>query len=77
MLWQIALAATSVSELDDIYRPFRPKRHSGNNCTGKGLTPLAEQICRNANSAELEKTDQPPYVNPTELDTAEDVSLVP
>ncbi len=48
--------ASTLSALDDIYRPYRPKRRTRASVAAeKGLTPLAEQIKKADNSCDPQK----------------------
>ncbi len=50
------LRAPTMTELEDLYLPFRPKRRTrGQIARERGLLPLAESVLRNFSTQELEK----------------------
>ena len=52
--------ANTQAELEDIYRPFRPKRETrATKAVAKGLQPLADQICAQEEDKTLEELAQP------------------
>ncbi len=66
--------ATTVTEIDDIYRPFRPKRKTrASVAKEKGLEPLADAIyAQSADSASPDELAKA-YINPEKgVETAED-----
>ena len=66
--------ATTVTEIDDIYRPFRPKRKTrASVAKKKGLEPLADAIyAQSADSASPDELAKA-YINPEKgVETAED-----
>lgn len=64
--------AETLAEIEDIYRPFRPKRRTrASVAKEKGLEPLAEQIEKQGSGDPLDFAKQ--YVNPEkEVETPED-----
>lgn len=65
--------AKTVSELDDIYRPFRPKRRTrATAAREKGLEPLADAIFKQDKNTDITKLAEE-YINPEkEVLTADD-----
>ncbi|NLJ30485.1 MAG: RNA-binding transcriptional accessory protein [Clostridiales bacterium] len=66
-------AAATLSEIDDVYRPFRPKRRTrASVAKEKGLEPLADAIWEQKRNVVPEEL-APAYVNPElGVETAED-----
>ena len=55
--------ANTLTELEDIYRPFKPKRETrATKAVAKGLQPLAESILKQETSQTLEELARP-FVN--------------
>ena len=55
--------ANTLTELEDIYRPFRPKRETrATKAVAKGLQPLADLICQQTENKTLEELALP-FVN--------------
>ncbi|MBQ5777327.1 MAG: RNA-binding transcriptional accessory protein, partial [Oscillospiraceae bacterium] len=56
--------ASTLAEIDDIYRPFRPKRKTrASVAKEKGLEPLAKLILESQNTSELPETLAEPFVD--------------
>ena len=67
-------SAATLSEIDDIYRPFRPKRKTrASAAKAKGLQPLADEILLKQKTSELPLGLAERFVNPElGVETAED-----
>ena len=65
--------ATTLAELEDIYRPYRPKRRTRASIAAEaGLTPLAELMLEQRSDVDIEKEAEN-YLNPEKkIETAED-----
>lgn len=66
--------ASTITELDDIYRPYRPKRRTrAAIAKEKGLEPLAEIFLAQENTSESPESIALDYINPEkDVQTAED-----